>query len=45
VVKLYCVACSQRIDADDLCPHRNPVCWGCCADEHATYYDDPESAA
>lgn len=33
-MKLFCHGCSQAIDGDDLCPHRGPVCWGCCEDHH-----------
>lgn len=43
-MKLYCTACSQAIDGDDLCPHRNPVCWGCCGDEHP-FQPETEDAA
>jgi hypothetical protein len=47
-MKLACTACSQIIDSLDLCPHRNPVGWCCCADEHPWHpeqYDEPEDAA
>lgn len=33
-MNIACVECSQVIDTDSLCPHRNPVCWGCCEDAH-----------
>ncbi len=46
-VKIACANCSQILDVNDLCPHRNPVGWCCCHEVHpwSPEPEDPEVAA
>lgn len=47
-MRIACTECSLVIEADDLCPHRSPVCWCCCHEVHPyipEQHDDPGDAA